>query len=167
MLKRLDTNAKSFIGKSGAEYFIEMSMNTERFKEFEKLTAHVGFGIDFKGIFDKLKELYELLNKQKFADAAVMTHNLMHGIKKNLDNRAHPAMLLLTLFVNKKDEDRSVWTEDIAAAKVEDWVEYDVQDFFSLAVNLVPGLMTAYNEVILNTLEVAIPDTMNTMTKES
>jgi len=165
MLKKLDLTKKSFKGKSGETYYFEKDLSTERFKEYEKLQAEVGFGVDFSTMYDRLKQLYELLNKQKFADAAVLTNNMVTGISSNLNKRINPALQMATLMINTKDEDRGVWTYEMAEEKIADWSEYEVQGFFSFAVSLVNGLSEAYNEVILNTLEIE-PLDMNTSKSE-
>ena len=164
MLKQLDPTAKSFVA-NGVEYFIEYELNVTRFMEYEKLQGHVAFGIDFQTMFSKLKELWETYNKQKFADGAVIIHNLMSGISRNIEKRYPPVMLLCTLFINTKDEDRTKWNEESANKKIEDWKEYDTKGFFQLAVSLITGFGEAYNEVILNTFATVGQD-MNTTKSE-
>jgi len=165
MLKQLEPSAKSFIA-NGTEYFVEYEINVDRFILYEKLQGEVGFGIDFKSMFGKMKEFWDLYNKQKFADGAVIIYNLMTGISRNLEKRYPPVMLLCTLFINTKDEDRMKWNEDLANKKIEDWKEYDVKGFFQLAVSLITGFGEAYNEVILNSLEATGVDTSTSKNKE-
>ena len=143
-LKRIDFEKPDVIGESGKKYTITSSLNVTRWQEFEKLQNHVGWGLDFSGMMERLKETYELINKLKFADAAVHIHNTMNGIAKSLEKRYHPALLMCTLFIVTDDEDLSKWTESEAMAKIEDWKQYEVGDFFSLAANLVTGYLPAY-----------------------
>lgn len=149
-LRRIDFNKPAIKGVSGKEYKLTSSLNVTRWQEFEKLQNHVGWGLDFSGMMARLKETYELLNKQKFADAAVHIHNTMNGIAKSLENRYHPGLLMCTLFVVYEGEDLTTWSEQDATAKIEDWKDYEVADFFSLAVNLVNGFIPAYEELSPN-----------------
>lgn len=158
MLKKLDLTKKSFEA-NGKRYYFEMDISTERFKEYEKLQAEIGFGVDFQTIFDRLKELYKLLNEQKFADSAVVAHNMMTGISRQLNKRINPALQLATLMINTKEEDRSTWSYELAEEKIADWKDYEVQGFFQFAVSLVNGLSDAYNEIIQSTLATGTEDT--------
>lgn len=147
-MRRIDFDSKAITGKSGKEYKIINSLPVGRFMAFEKLQAHVGWGLDFYSMFQKLKSLYDLLNDKKFADAAVMVHNLMNGIARNIDKRHHPALQLCTLFIVAGDEDVSTWDEDSAAKKIEDWSDIDSSDFFLLAANTVSGFIETYQGVL-------------------
>lgn len=167
MLKRLKIEDGSFEA-NGRKYFVETSISTGRFKEYQKLQHHVGFGVDFMSQYKTLTDVYDLLNKQKFADAAVRIHNTINGITKALDDRQHPALLMCTLFMNREGEDLSSWSEEDAVRKIEDWNKegFDVQDFFSFAVSTVSGLFLAYEELTQTTLE-TIQEELNTTTSES
>jgi hypothetical protein len=102
-------------------------------------------------IFNKLKVVYEELDKGKFGQPIIIVHNLMNGIAQRIENRKHPAMELCALFINYKDEDREHFNKDDITKKIEDWSEYAVNDFFQLAANLVGGFIAIYNEISENT----------------
>ena len=153
-LKKIDFEKGVITGVSGEEYFIETGLSIERFTEFEKLQSHVGFGIDFDGVVNKLKDCYEKLNKMKPADAAIIIHNLMNGIIHKVENRSHPVMEMCALFINHKDEDRKVFNTDEIKKKINDWSEYDIQDFFSLAFSLVKNFIPIYEEISLDISEI-------------
>ena len=146
--KRLNFEEKKFEA-NGHTYYFASNMCIDRFIEFERLQAHVGFGKDFRNIYDKLKEAYEHMNTNKLADAAVIVHNLVNGIAENLDKREHPVLQMCALFVNREDEDAKVFDADMNAQKVEDWKKagYAIADFFQLAFNFVEGFITAYDEI--------------------
>lgn len=146
---RLDFEAKTFVA-NGNKYYYSQNMCIDRFIEFERLQAHVGFGKDFKNIYEKLKEAYGLLNTNKLADAAVIVHNLVNGIAQNLEKRDHPVLQLCALFINREGENVKEFNEDVNAQKIDDWKKegYAIADFFQLAFNFVEGFIPAYNEII-------------------
>ena len=155
-VKRLNLSEKTFMA-NGVKYYFSSTMSIDRFMEFERLQAHVGFGKDFKHIYDKLKDCYDHLNKNRLADGAVIIHNLINGIAQNLDKREHPMLQMCALFINREDENVDVYDEDMTAQKIEDWKKegYSIEDFFQLAFNFVEGFIPAYNEIIQNISEEA------------
>ena len=149
-MRKLDLNSNVILGKSGKEYKVLRSLPVARYVHFEKMQHHVGFGLDVQAMFSTLGTVYDLLNKQKFADAAVTVHNLMNGVARNVDKRLHPSLLLCTLFIVSDDEDLSFWDEESQAAKIEDFSDIDSADFFLLAANVVSGFIEIYQEVLAN-----------------
>ena len=155
-VKRLNLKDNSFMA-NGRKYFYSSRMSIDRFMEFERLQAHVGFGKDFKHIYDKLKDCYNHLNGNRLADGAVIVHNLINGIAQNLEKREHPMLQMCALFINREDENVDVFDEDMTTQKINDWKKegYSVEDFFQLAFNFVEGFIPAYNEIIQNISEEA------------
>jgi len=100
-VKEIDFN-KPFVA-NGKKYVKQTSLTVDEFKEYELLQAHVGFGMDFGSVFNRIKDVYELVNKTKFADAAVKLHNLMTGIADKVEKREHPALLICTLFLHEQN----------------------------------------------------------------
>lgn len=166
--KRIDLS-KSTFEANGVTYRFASTMCIDRFIEFERLQAHVGFGKDFKNIYDRLKTAYEHLNKNGLADAAVIIHNLINGIAENLDGREHPVLSLCALFINRDDEDAGKYDEDLMKQKIDDWREegYSIEDFFQSAFNFVEGFIPAYNEIIQNISEEAEKAVSSTGKSES
>lgn len=153
-LKKISPETTEFEA-CGKKYIIHKSLSVNRFIEYEKLQCHVGFGVSFKAMFNTIKDTYELLNKQKFADSAVKLHNMMMGMAEKAENRTHPAMLLCALFINRDDEDLTKWDEGDALRKIKDWSDegYDMSSFFQLGVSFVEGFREAYETLTLNTLQ--------------
>ena len=151
-LKKLDLD-KPYFEANGKKYRVSKSLSVERWRHFEDLQALVGFGRSFQEVFDNVKKAYEALQHPKIADASVVLHNLLVGIKEKLDRRHNPALLICALFINADDEDQKVYDEEAMNRKIEDWQEegYDVNDFFHLAWNLVPSFIEAFNEDLPNT----------------
>lgn len=142
-LKRLDMSKPSFVA-NGITYHIESALSIERFCEYQILEKEAGFGVTFKNLFNNLKELHALMNNVKFVEAAVKLDNMMRGVAK-LEEREPTLLKICALFINTADEDRSTINSDMIGKKIEDWKqEYDVRDFFQLALNTVDGFLEIY-----------------------
>ena len=140
-LKTLDKNTKEFTA-NGQKYIISDKISVDRFKQYEKLVPQLTFGLGFEQIYINLKSAYEALNKQNFANAAVVIHNIMNGIKSVDDSkRAHPALLMASLVINRESEDLRVYDETIALEKIKDWQEegLDMMGFFDLSLSSIQG----------------------------
>ena len=152
MLKRIDFSKP--IPANGKVYHIAKELSIVRFKTLEELEVEFYYGFTMREMFEKLKESFMDLNKSKPADASVKIHNLMTGIADKLDKRQPVMLRICTLFINTKEENLNEWSTELADEKINDWtVEgYAIDDFFSLAANLVPGFMKDYERVLADTL---------------
>lgn len=145
-LKRIDFNKGSFEA-NGKTYFINKTLNVERFRIFERLQAHIGFSVNFETLYGKLKEAYEALNKGKVADAAVKLDNVINAVWSRLEDKSIPALEMCTLFLVTEDEDLKSWDKELAKKKIDDWKrDFAMDDFFQLAFNFVNGFIEAYNQ---------------------
>jgi len=153
---------------NGKTYVKHTSLTVDEWKEFELLQANVGFGMDFGNVMNRLKDTYALINKTKFADAAVKLHNLMSGIAEKIEKREHPAMMICTLFLHEKDN-RQKWSEDIALEKINDWKEegIDAACFFQLAAHLVPEFLENLETILNDTSEEKVMEKKKSNTTES
>ena len=123
----------------------------ERWEEYEKLSPRLTFGIGFEEIFKGLSKAFSLLNKQQFADASVIIHNLMSGIKDaNDEKRIHPSLLMCALVINREGEDTGVFNKEVQLSKISDWQKegLDIVPFFSLAQRSILGFKETYLEYI-------------------
>jgi len=142
-LKRLDLSKQSFVA-NGTTYYIESGLSIERFCEYQILEKEAAFSMSFKKIFENLKDVHRLMNEVKFVEAAVKLDNLMRGVAK-LEEREPTLLKMCALFINTEDEDRTTINNDMIVKKIEDWKkEYDIRDFFQLALNTVDGFLEIY-----------------------
>lgn len=142
-LKRLDLTKTSFEA-NGITYHIETALSIERFCEYQILEKEAGMGLSFKKLFEGLKDLWELMNNIQFAEAAVKLDNMMRGIAK-LEEREPTLLKICALFINAEGEDKTKINGDMITKKINDWkTEYDVKDFFTLALNTVDGFLEIY-----------------------
>ena len=146
---------KGFFEAGGVKFFIKNTLTVERFKQFERLQNHFGFGKSFSDIYADLKFAMELANKGKMVESWNVIVNLRDGIKNNIDEKEHPALLLCTLFAVTENEDLTKWTEEAATEKIALWNKegYDVNDFFRLAANLVTNFIPILDEISQSILE--------------
>jgi hypothetical protein len=144
--KRIDFEKGTFEGRSGKVYFVESSLSVARYAEFQIYEKEMAYGLTMKGLFDKLKALFDLQNKMKFAESVVLLNDLMRGVAKIQERQ--PAMVkICCLYMNLADEDRGIINQDMIDRKVEDWAEIDVRDFFTHAIRSVNGLIEIYATV--------------------
>ncbi len=134
---------------NGHKYIIRTSLTVSRFEEFEKVQVRVGYGVDFRGMFQNMRKAYDYLNESQLADAAIVLYNVMNGIKNELDGRENEVLDLCALFICREDEDVAVYDPQMNKRKIEDWKTEGIsmESFFTLAFNLVNGFIPVYNQV--------------------
>ena len=151
-VKKIDLASGSFMA-NGKKYVISNSISVERFKEYEKLEPRLTYGVGFEELFRNVKKAYEAVNQQKFADSAVILHNIMAGIKEVEDSkRIHPALTMCALVINLEGEESAKYSKEMVANKIEDWTAegLDMIDFFILALKSIKGFRLTYLEYIQN-----------------
>lgn len=146
-LKVIDLTTKKFTA-NGKTFNVETSMSFERYRVYQKLEIQLGYQAGFYGLFEDIKKIYALCNDSKVADIAVLSHNILSGIK-TVDERTLPALEMCALFINEDSEDRKTINDDMISAKIADWEAegLDIVPFFQLAVNSIPGFSIAFNSV--------------------
>jgi hypothetical protein len=150
--KRIDFETGQLTGRSGKKYQTESSLSVERFTQFQVFEKELAYGLSLKGLAEKLQKLMNLVDKMKFAQAAILISDLQRGVSK-LYERQPVIMKIAALYINSEDEDRGVFNQDIIDAKLRDWADYDIRDFFAVATRSVSGLIEIYESVSLNILE--------------
>lgn len=149
-LKKLDPTSKNFTA-NGKEYRIESSLSFDRWMDMQRMEVELSFGTDLQSILKGLKDIYSALNaRDKLADASVITKNLILGVSTLDDKRIPTVLRMCALFINYKDEDRTVFTEALAQEKINDWRTegYEINGFFQLALGSIPGFLSAYSDAI-------------------
>jgi len=158
-LKTIDLKTKEFMA-NGNKYYICDKISISRFVEYEKLLPRLTFGLNFNEMFANIKTAYESLNKQQFANSAVILHNIMNSISSvDEETRVHPSLLMAALVINKEGEDIRFFDERISLDKIKDWQEegLDMMGFTLLSLNSIEGFkqtlikFTQENSEIINT----------------
>lgn len=70
--------------------------------------------------------------------------SFLDGIAEMGEKRYTEAAYLCTLFIVEENEDLKTWSVAKAEQKIEDWGEYDFQDFFLLAAGLSTEFLNDY-----------------------
>jgi len=164
--KRLPITAKTFKA-NGNEYLITDTMSIERWKYLEDFQDLLGWGRSFDDLFKQLRRAYELMDEGKQNEPRIIIHNILTGMKQKLEQRYHPALMLCTLFIVRKDEDQTIYNEEFMKEKIKDWTAegYDINDFFQLAWTLVPGFIKHYQDDMANTLNQLTPEQLEVLSK--
>lgn len=134
---------------NGKVYHRAEGISFNRHKWLSKMQVELGYGQSVEEFFAGQQEQYDLLNRQKFADAAVSIHNSMKGIASIADDRAPTAMKMTMLFWNYKGEDVRTMTDELMAEKLSDMEIEGISSgfFFDQAFSCVPGLLGAYRSL--------------------
>lgn len=151
-LKKLDLSKNTFIGKSGKVYHIKQGLSVIRLIEWEKLQNHLGFGISFEQLYNRLNDATELFNKGRWFDGGVIINNIKQGVLSTVNDRTHPSLEICALIINAEDEDPATYDKEKIKTKIDDWSEYDCEGFFQLAFNSLHGLMTILQKHSQDTL---------------
>lgn len=147
---------KKFFEANGKRYFICDKISINRWKEYEKLMPRLTYGLDFDTMNKQHTKAYAALNDKKFADAAVILHNLMSGIKDaNDDSRVHPGLLMAALLINYEGEDAGIYDLQIQLKKIKDWEAegLDILGFFAFALASINGFRETYLSYIQSQAE--------------
>ena len=143
---------------NGTKYKIldaSKSMSLARYTEFSRMSAVVGFGVNFEGLLTHLQEVQKLVfdidpkNSLTKKGAILKVEAMLELIIKTSQERFDQALYFATLFIIKEGEDLTEWDFDEATEKVSDWNKegYSAQDFFSLAVSTIPSFASAWHEM--------------------
>ena len=145
VIKTIEKGQKEF-NANGKKFTILDKISPEKFKVYEQLVPELTFGLGFSQIYASLQKLYAMLNKQEFANSAVVCHNIMNGIKTIDDpKRIHPALKMAALMIVREDEDPRIYDETIMLDKINDWQEegMDMMGFFELSLTSIQGFKQA------------------------
>ena len=152
----IDLSVNSF-DANGRKYLVHDSIGIDRYEQYELLQQQIAWGIDFEGMFKKLQNLRDLLNKVQFVDASVQLENMQAGIVRKVEGRAHQVLLMCALFMNREYENTAVWDHTLALEKIADWkaANISMDFFFGFALHLVPGFTDVYKAHLAAT---SLPD---------
>lgn len=105
------------------------------------------YGVEFDQMNKAHAKAFAALNDRKFADAAVIIHNLMTGIKDVTDDkRIHPGLLMAALVINREGEDVTDYDYQLQVEKIQDWEKegLNILDFFRFALQSITGFRETY-----------------------
>lgn len=136
------------------KYFLEPHVSVERWKMMQKFELEMSYAVSFKKLYKKLSDVYDTLNKGKFADSSVKIRDIIEGCHRLDDENNYPAIVkYASLMLNSENEDRNKYDENQMKKKIEIWNEAGVpiQCFFAVALYSVDGLIQSFKENTQNT----------------
>jgi len=136
---------------NGVNYTVLPSIPLARYIAFQKLTPRLTFGTTFPEMFKNLAKAYEALNNRKFADSAVLIHNMMNGIRDvENENRHEAALMICAIFIVRDNEDITTIDEQLMKEKIKDWEleGFEINGFFNLALITIEGFRQTFVEYI-------------------
>ena len=146
-VKRLDFKTISSEGfeTAKAKYYLEQDISVARYRVFEKYQLELAYGMDFETIHHNHANIINLIDKGKTVQAHAELHNMFTKFGHKLENRFDRAIRLCSLFILREGENPAEHDEKIEAEKIRDWEAEGISmnDFFTLAFNLIPGLLEA------------------------
>lgn len=146
-LKRLPTGDDREFIANGNKYYISSQLSVKRFHEFQILELEAKMGINIADIGLHLAEIWKMRNSNRIADADVKLFKLIEGIE-DAKHREHVLLRMCALFINREGEDLGKIDEDLISQKIDDWAEYDHDDFFTRALNSQSGFLANYNAML-------------------
>jgi len=140
-------------------YTVNSSLTIDYYTQFELLQAAAAYGYTFVDIYGQDEQVIQLYNEGKSAEAITVIVNRRQNMKNmqvptngmglKIDKRHHAILQIAGLFLIEENEDTRKYKQEVNDAKVEDWLTNGVsyEDLFTLVVKIVPGLLTALQEV--------------------
>lgn len=156
-VKRLDMS-QGYFDANGKRYYINLNLSVSRYKSYEPITLQAAFNRDLNGILNSMTKIINSLSGQdgygmNLLKAQTDSLNEAINLRSSILNffeqsNQHPSLLICSLVCNVSGEDERKWSMALANEKIQDWEEEGIamEDFFLLALNLVPTLKSIYQE---------------------
>lgn len=137
-MKKLDLSKKTFVA-NGNNYTIQESIPLSRYKQFQKLSVKLAYGMSIQEIIRNCTKAFGLLNnpKPEPVSAGIIIHNIINGAKDIEDDSRHdPALMICALIITRDGEDVGTYDEQLCIDKINDWAKegYEPNGFFHLAL---------------------------------
>lgn len=153
-LRVIDFEKKHFECE-GRKFYLKESLSFARYRELQKINLEFAYSATFHDTFKQIRIAWDFLNNSKLGEAAVILHNIMYGIV-SLEDKDDPALRICALFIDEEEEDPTIYDEGKMREKIECWSKsLSVTPFFQLASNLVPGWISAYQNISQSGLQKA------------
>ena len=148
-------------------YVVKPSPAISHYIEFELLQPQAAYGLTFTDFFNQDEQQLKLFNEGKAAEGITIVVNRRNAMKNmtiptnaqgvKIDKKHHAFLQIAALFLIDENEDMTKFDQEYQNAKVQDFLDSGVayEDLFMLAVDLVPGLLAASQEVSRTTSQVA------------
>lgn len=122
----------------GHTYYVEHNapLSLARNRALEKFGLYSIMARDGRALMAEVRRAYDALNAGKPIDCGVILDNVLSGIA-DLNAREAPLMYICTLFINREDEDRMAYDQELGKQKIAAWTKegIEAQFFFHWALN--------------------------------
>lgn len=125
-------DSKDSFQANGTRYWVEVpeGLSIERKLAFTKETVRIAFGYNIEGMIANYIEMRKYFDKQALSKVGNLIET---GIQRlgEINQRRDPVIWAAALFINTKDEDRTVIPGDAERQrKIDDWNKEGVPYFF-------------------------------------
>jgi hypothetical protein len=143
-VKRLDFDLDVW-DLNGNKYYIEPNISAIRYKYYEKYSTELAYGNDFESINNTIGKIINMFNDDQDVQAKAGLYNLYTSMENSVKGKSDRAFRMCSLFLLREGEDPKEYDEKLEKEKINDFIKSGVSyvDFFRLAFNLVPGLLSA------------------------
>jgi hypothetical protein len=141
------------------EYVVKTNLSMSHYIQFELTQPQAAYGYTFSDIYTQDEQQIRLFNDGKAAEGIALVVNRRAAMKAmtvpsnpqglKIDKKHHAFLQIAALFLIREDEDMTKFDQEFQDTKIQDWLDSGVsyEDLFTLAVNTVPGLLAACQEV--------------------
>lgn len=145
--KRIPRDANSFEA-GGRTYIIYGSVPIERYTVMQELEVRSAYGATYAQLHRAYKDWTDMKNKGRGHEADVKMSNTFEGVNRKTNKQYDPILLICTLFMCEKDEDRTTWSEEQANEKIKVWSKegYPTEDFLRWGLHFVRLYQVGFNE---------------------
>ena len=152
-LKRIDFKKGQF-DVAGEPMFIQPGLSTSRYVEYLKRTPKLSFATTFRSMYDTLSKIYAAAssgNDMIYAvgQARELSWNQLDAIRRFDENEIPDIIDFVCLFCNRAGEDIGQFDSSIHEAKKAAIARegYAIEDFFTLAFNLIESFSDGYQQI--------------------
>lgn len=154
-IKTIELKVGQSFWANGVEYVPTKTLSIERYVRASILVQEIGKGL-YGSQDDEIKALshiFDQANKGNLAEVAVLAHNRITQLKAST-NIGHPILRLCAQYINRKDEDSTIITEEDELAKIGDWAREGLsfESFFTFGSPLVSPILDKFKQHIEDTL---------------
>lgn len=142
-----DDSEKTFKGRSDKTYKILDSLTLGRYRMLPVLELKLTFGCDSDTIIQFVNLFWSHFDgKVEMSVVAQHAVNLSRSYK-DMQLRKDAIIRICALWTSSEGEDLSSLSEEVIDAKVEDWLDIDINFFFRVATSKVASYMKNWRQI--------------------
>lgn len=130
-------------------YQMEADISIDRFNAYQRWETEAAFGLTYKKMMGNWRRVWDMVQEGgRIGEIGVIAYNTMQGVTR-LDENDDACLKLCSVFLNAKDEDRTILDLAVVDRKIQHWREAGVpiQFFIQLSAILINGFIDDYNKI--------------------